>query len=361
LAGATAADASSNGRNASLVSGGFVTGILSNAVQFTTATSRATYTAQESNRVTLAAWVRCDTTGGGTFPRIVQGLSYRWLFRFSSSDPYSIGFATQDGTNGDWDSGGNSISLGQWYHVAVSYDRTSLTNRPTFYINGVKQSTVTLALPSGAVPTFTGTGYIGNSSALNRAWNGLIDDLRIYDRILNDGEVLTLAQSPLANVGPVVSVGSVPTVVWPMAANLNGVVTDDGKPLGSIVAQWSQASGPGMVTFADASSVVTSATFSAPGVYGLQLMADDGQVATSRSLIVTVDAPPTLVWQVQAGALHLSWPTAGTGWRLQVQTNSASAGLGPNWMDIPGTQLTNQFLVPLDRQADAVFYRLIRP
>ena len=51
---------------------------------------------------------------------------------------------------------------------------------------------------------------------------------------------------------------------------------------------WSKASGPGSVTFADASAPVTSATFSAPGDYLLKLTADNGQTTADSTLNVKV-------------------------------------------------------------------------
>ena len=55
---------------------------------------------------------------------------------------------------------------------------------------------------------------------------------------------------------------------------------------------WSKESGPGAVTFADATSPVTTATFSAPGAYVLRLTADNGRTKSSSTLNVTVETPP---------------------------------------------------------------------
>ena len=57
-------------------------------------------------------------------------------------------------------------------------------------------------------------------------------------------------------------------------------------------ATWSKVSGPGSVTFADAASPVTSATFSAPGDYVLQLKVDNGHETTTSTLHVTVIPEP---------------------------------------------------------------------
>jgi hypothetical protein len=61
------------------------------------------------------------------------------------------------------------------------------------------------------------------------------------------------------------------------------------------------------------------------------------------------------------GALQFSWPADHTGWTLQVQTNSAGAGLGTNWVSLSATAATNQFSAPIAVTNDAVFYRLVFP
>jgi len=55
---------------------------------------------------------------------------------------------------------------------------------------------------------------------------------------------------------------------------------------------WSQVSGPGTVTFADPKAPVTTAEFSAPGEYVVQMAADNGTAKATSTLIVKVEPPP---------------------------------------------------------------------
>ena len=55
---------------------------------------------------------------------------------------------------------------------------------------------------------------------------------------------------------------------------------------------WSKISGPGTVAFADASATVTTAAFSAPGEYVVQLTADNGTSTATSTLAVKVELPP---------------------------------------------------------------------
>ncbi len=69
---------------------------------------------------------------------------------------------------------------------------------------------------------------------------------------------------------------------------LAGSVTDDGLPANRLVIAWSKASGPGIATFADASSPTTTVTFSAPGGYALRLSASDGVLSAISETTITV-------------------------------------------------------------------------
>src|SRR6185295_18755354 len=55
---------------------------------------------------------------------------------------------------------------------------------------------------------------------------------------------------------------------------------------------WRKVSGPGDVTFADPKAAVTTATFSAPGAYVLEVTAESGAERAASTLAVTVEMPP---------------------------------------------------------------------
>ena len=96
------------------------------------------------------------------------------------------------------------------------------------------------------------------------------------------------------NQAPVVDAGPSQTVLITAAATLHGTVADDGLPAnpGSVTTRWSKLSGPGDVTFADASASDTTARFGAPGAYVLQLTADDGELTSQASVTLTVTETP---------------------------------------------------------------------
>ena len=106
------------------------------------------------------------------------------------------------------------------------------------------------------------------------------------------------------NRAPLVNAGADLSITLPGTARLNGTVTDDGLPLGSTVTvSWSQVSGPGTTTFANAAAAFTTATFSEAGTYVLRLSASDTELTGTDDLTVTVNPPaPNQAPVVDAGA-----------------------------------------------------------
>ena len=62
-----------------------------------------------------------------------------------------------------------------------------------------------------------------------------------------------------------------------------------------------------------------------------------------------------------SGPLQLNWSSDHTGWRLQAQTNVWNTGLGTHWVDVPNSNQTNRFFVPIMATNGSVFYRLVYP
>lgn len=89
------------------------------------------------------------------------------------------------------------------------------------------------------------------------------------------------------NAAPSVYAGADATVQ--AVADLDGSVSDDGRPEGSaITTTWSALSGPGTVTFGNAASAHTTATFSTTGMYVLRLTATDTELTAWDDVTIVV-------------------------------------------------------------------------
>jgi hypothetical protein len=107
----------------------------------------------------------------------------------------------------------------------------------------------------------------------------------------NSAEVtITVNPAPPINQAPSVNAGSNQTITLPNFTSLDGTVSDDGLPSGTVTTTWSKVSGSGTVTFTNPNAVDTTATFSQADTYMLRLTANDGLLQASDDMAITVTA-----------------------------------------------------------------------
>ncbi|WP_041584612.1 Ig-like domain-containing protein [Syntrophus aciditrophicus] len=140
----------------------------------------------------------------------------------------------------------------------------------------------------------------------------------------NDGRIYEISFPPLEpsdNLAPVVNAGADQTITFPGSAALAGTASDDGlpSPPATLTYSWSKVSGPGTVTFGSASSLATTASFSAAGTYTLRLTVSDSALSSSDDIVVTVNdsggtEPQSFSVRVSAGSDDAEEFTASNGW-----------------------------------------------
>jgi RHS repeat-associated protein len=203
---------------------------------------------------------------------------------------YLSGTAPNLTTSQLWTSG----SL-NWTHVAMTYDRASGVGR--LYINGVQATSANVG--TNILGT-SGDFYLGQVPGSVGSYNGLLDELSLYRRPLNAQEVYEVYAS--GSVGKCPNDDNQPPLVYAGAdfaltnltdvTVLNGAVADDGLPAGGTLrTHWSLLAGPGAVNFGDTNALTSTATFTANGVYVLQLTADDGSIQRHDLVEVRAAAP----------------------------------------------------------------------
>ena len=87
-------------------------------------------------------------------------------------------------------------------------------------------------------------------------------------------------------------------------------------------------------------------------------LALDGTIGVYATIAMN---PTNLTYNLSGNTLTIQWPTDHTGWILQSQTNSLSAGLGSTWTDVAGSAAGNTSVFTVDPNAPTVFYRLRSP
>lgn len=148
-----------------------------------------------ATKYSIAAWVY--VTSGSTV-----AVSTR-LFDFNNGScliPYIPNTTTLSfqqnwsTTNGSWKV--TAELRGAWHHIGVTYDGSSTSNVPVFYLDGTKPAITTNTTPVGTYVGGTQAFIIGNnaSAAGIRVWDGMIAFFGMWNNvILSDGEMLSLA------------------------------------------------------------------------------------------------------------------------------------------------------------------------
>ena len=181
------------------------------------------------------------------------------VWSFGASDSLDLFFAP-DATNPVW---------------------TLLATVPTTVSQQLIVLSTQFVLPAATLPAIRANWrYLGSAGTCT---TGPYDD--------RDDLVFALSGSPPVNLPPAVNAGPDQTLTLPAAASLSGTATDDGlpNPPGKLTTTWTVVSGPGTVTFGNASALATTAAFSAAGTYDLRLTASDGTLSTSDDVVVTVN------------------------------------------------------------------------
>ncbi len=184
--GATALDTSGNGNTGAVNAGTWTkTGKFGGALSFNGTSSSVTVNDSASLDIsvgmTLEAWVNPTALNAQQGMNIIVKL----LVGSSSVDYVLLGSAkttrlpsTAISATLTNLSGSSLLPLNTWSHLAATYDGATMR----LYVNGVQ------------VASAAQTGPIANSSqplTIGSNWSGLIDEVRIYNRALSAGQILT--------------------------------------------------------------------------------------------------------------------------------------------------------------------------
>ena len=141
---------------------------------------------KDLNSMALSAWVKINSFPVQGYAPVVKERSYRFFI-----DPSGyVGFVVATKNNA-WYSPGTGtncstrLSIGKWYHLVGTYDGSFMN----CYINGTKEGTGPQPI-SGSIADESNPLYFGYKSADNIDWlDGMIDEVRLYRRALDDTEV----------------------------------------------------------------------------------------------------------------------------------------------------------------------------
>ncbi len=293
--GTTLTDSSGNHNNGTISSATWSPGLFGQALSFNGTNSWVTIPSSASlnltTGMTLEAWVKpaaLTDWGAVIMKERTGGLSYAMYADNGAGQPPS-GYV-HIGTSDNFITGGSALPLNTWSHLAATYDGSNLD----IYVNGYLAGTLGM---TGALTTSTGALRIGGNSIWGEFFNGLIDEIRVYNRALNQAEIRSDMSTaiggsvdstpPTASLtGPAAGATLSGTATLSATASDNVVVTGvqfllDGQPLGGLV-----TAAPYTLSWDTRRVANGTHVLSARAVDGV------GLATTSGSVTVTVNNPP---------------------------------------------------------------------
>ncbi|MHC4888283.1 MAG: LamG domain-containing protein, partial [Planctomycetota bacterium] len=138
----------------------------------------------------VSAWINMSSYGNNWGNVIIskRGENRRgWQLR-RLSNTQRISFTTRNcGDQDGWGSGGQNIELGIWHHVVAVRDGT----QKCLYIDGQKEAIADICenIEWSGHNTYIGARATGDNRGVDSWFNGVIDDLRIYNTALSEDEV----------------------------------------------------------------------------------------------------------------------------------------------------------------------------
>jgi hypothetical protein len=159
--------------------------------------------AQGGGGMTISTWINPRTMGGGGYDQgtiinkdnIDTVANGAWSLLIADSSFKYITFRKSFGTTGlRATSANNAIILNTWQHVVVTWDGTAPTSSVKMYVNG---SSVSVGGTNGVGTKISDAAnpICINDCVGNRRFDGKIDEVRVYNRVLSAAEITDLYQT----------------------------------------------------------------------------------------------------------------------------------------------------------------------
>ncbi|TKB90946.1 MAG: hypothetical protein E8D41_10790, partial [Nitrospira sp.] len=249
---------------------------------------------------TIELWVKPNVLGGGQ--RHLVSKCAAAAFVTGCKELYLNGNQLLFGSYSTGDTSGGTIADTNWHHIALTF--TDSTNTLRIYVDGVLTTTATKALEADNTAHVV---TLGNMHG-NNPFSGLLDEFRVYSRVLTLAEIQADRATPIAPSGPADTTppsnvtGLTATAVSATQINLSWATATDNIAVTGYRVE--RCPGAGCTNFAQI-AVPTGTTFSDTGLtasssYSYQVKAVDaaGNVSVNFSNVATATtaaAPPDTI------------------------------------------------------------------
>ena len=158
------------------------------------------------DRFTIAAWVYSDVTPhGAVVTKMSDGAKGRGYGLHLNRGKASVQLTTQYETDAIRLESEATLEPKRWYHLAFTYDGSRMAEGVSLYIDGkpakVKVEQDNLYRPfRNAGKVVTDPLRIGGGSGEQNRFQGMLDEVRVYSRLISPEEISILAQGESLNV-----------------------------------------------------------------------------------------------------------------------------------------------------------------
>ncbi|MFC1677895.1 LamG-like jellyroll fold domain-containing protein [Planctomycetota bacterium] len=193
-----------------------------------------------TNDFTIALWVKME---GGTVV-LTKGIKNAYFpggaYSINSNGSGSCIFIARDNANADSARASAPVTFGQWTHIAATFSNGNMT----IYTNGSEAGSATLStttINTNADPLVIGAETGDPPSYLPKYLTGCVDDVRIYDSLLSEPDIIALS-------GPVLN------------GDLDIDDRIDANDFAIVADQWKTAEFPGFIIDDDITATACSGT-----------------------------------------------------------------------------------------------------
>jgi hypothetical protein len=146
------------------------------------------------NFLSVSCWVNFDSVANNaTGGRILGkwfGANLSWLVAQKDNNGQRFLFAAQNPSGFTvYEATSNVLSTGQWYHLACTFKNASVR----LFRDGPEIASTAVLTAATTIGDYSSNARFGSQGSGDPSFLGLLDDVRIYNRILSDGEIRTLA------------------------------------------------------------------------------------------------------------------------------------------------------------------------
>ena len=299
--GSAVADSSGNG-NAGQISGATWTsaGKFGSALAFNGINSLVVVNSSSSlsfsSSMTLEAWVYPAASQSGWRTIVQKEVDAYFLHASGSSGLMPAAGGTFAGAM-SFTSSASAIPVSGWSHLAMTYDGANIR----LYVNGAQ---VASKVQTGAIQTTGSALRIGGNVPYGEYFQGIIDEVRVYNRALSVSEIQADMQLPIGttvrNTAPTISSIANQTIVTGLVAGPTPFTVGDAETSAANLTLTGSSSNPLVVpnsgiTFGGSGANRTVTVAPVAGQIGsavVTVSVSDGAASTAVAYTVTLTAPP---------------------------------------------------------------------